>query len=167
MNSDLVEILGQITELGVGFVGFVAIFLIFARREGHFYPSDSLRIRAIVLPSILVIFGALIPLGLHAFNLPDDRLWPLSSALIGAVGLPIVIHLAWFYRTITYEGEDRLDMVPSLIAWVLGVTSIVACIFNIAELFPQYEAGIYILFLVCLLGVGAVNFIAIAFKQLF
>jgi hypothetical protein len=49
-------------ELGAAFAGFIAIFLIFARREGRFSPADSLRIRSIILASFSVVFTALAPL---------------------------------------------------------------------------------------------------------
>lgn len=51
--------LALLTELGAAFAGFVAIFLIFARRERRFSPADSLRIRSIILASFRVSSVAL------------------------------------------------------------------------------------------------------------
>ncbi len=56
------ELLSLIAELGVAFAGFLAVFLIFARRDGRFSPADSVRVRAIIAASFTSIFMALLPL---------------------------------------------------------------------------------------------------------
>ena len=69
------EELAILAELGIAFAGFLAVFLIFARREGRFSPADSLRVRSIIVSSLSAVFLALLPLALNLYGLEGIALW--------------------------------------------------------------------------------------------
>ena len=77
--------LALFAQLGAAFAGFIAIFLIFARREGRFSAADSLRIRSIILASFSAVFFSLVPLVLHHAGFSGagfgerPALWPSSE----------------------------------------------------------------------------------------
>jgi len=71
-----------IAELGIGFAGFLAIFLIFVRSEGRFSPADSVRVRVIILSSFITIFMALLPLLLMLSDVATSTMWRRQASSI-------------------------------------------------------------------------------------
>ena len=101
--------LALIAELGVGFVGFVAVFLIFARREGRFSPADGYRIRVIIIAGVSVIFLALLPLTANLYGLTGTTLWRSASILGLVTHVAAILHVAPKQRALS--PEDRAELV--------------------------------------------------------
>jgi peptidoglycan/LPS O-acetylase OafA/YrhL len=155
-----------IAELGVAFAGFVAIFLIFARREGHFSPADSLRIRSIILSSLFAVFISLVPMVLHHLELRSTSLWRVASAaaLIGGLlpgGLVAREHLA-----LSRVDRREVGAVHSFVSWGLFAVAVALYASNVFEFPWVSSAWPYLAALVCVLGIAASNFVTIAFQRL-
>ena len=71
------ELLVALAEIAGVFVGFGA--LIGFTRSGGFAASDRLRVNGVVLVGLLVVAGALIPVGLGRYSLESSTVWRLSS----------------------------------------------------------------------------------------
>jgi len=153
-------------ELGAAFVGFIAIFLIFARREGRFSPADSLRIRSIILASISVVFFSLIPLILTHAGLSGVTLWRTASTVAFIGGLVAGGVVARKHFALSPTDRVEVGMVHSVITWGLFVTA--AIFFGInAFWFGSAPSGWpYLASLACILGIAASNFVTIAFQRL-
>jgi hypothetical protein len=160
------EQLSLIAELGIGFAGFLAIFLIFARREGRFSPADSVRVRAIIQSSFLAIFMALLPLLIMLSNVEAATLWRASS----------LVHFAASAAGAVVVGRQQLALAPSdrmevgrlnnLTAWGLSLFQFLLLATNAMGVFGDPSALPYLASLVCLLGVATSNFVTIAVQRL-
>ena len=160
------EHLSLIAELGIGFAGFLAIFLIFARREGRFSPADSVRVRAIIQSSFLAIFMALIPLLIMLSDVEASTLWRTSS----------LVHFAASAAGAVAVGRQQFGLAPSdrvevgrlnnFIAWGLSLLQFLLLAGNAIGLFGDPSALPYLAALVCILGVATSNFVTIAVHRL-
>ncbi len=160
------EELALIAELGVAFAGFLAIFLIFARREGRFSPADSLRVRSIIVSSLSAVFLALVPLVMNLYGLEGVILWRTASILALAVGAVMSLHVGRRQYALPPEERAAVGFVHSNIAWSLVLLSGVLLISNILGLFREPSAAPYMAALVCALGIATSNFVTIAFHRL-
>ena len=158
--------LALFAELGAAFAGFIAIFLIFARREGRFSPADSLRIRSIILASFSAVFFSLVPLVLHRGGLSGASLWRAASAvaLVGGLVQGAVVARSQF----ALSPEDRTDVgrVHSVITWGLFTVAAILFMSNVFALGTAPAAWPYLASLTCILAIAAMNFVTIAFQRL-
>lgn len=158
--------LALFAELGAAFAGFIAIFLIFARREGRFSAADSLRIRSIILASFSAVFLSLVPLVLHHAGISDVALWRVASmvAIVGGLMAGGVVARKHF----ALSQEDRADvgMIHSVITWGLFAIAAILLVSNAFRLVSPAAAWPYLASLVCILGIAASNFVTIAFQRL-
>ena len=164
---DAVGELALLAELGVGFAGFVAIFLIFARREERFNAADSLRVRNIIMSSFHTVFGSLAPLAIRLYGISDSRLWFVSSILSLAFGLLTTLHAIRVAAAMS--SADRAEIGPLFlaVAFGLGGAFFVALGVNAMGILGEPAAALYVTSLVCLLGLATSNFVSIAFRRLF
>ena len=156
--------LALIAELGVGFVGFVAVFLIFARREGRFSPADGYRIRVIIIAGVSVIFLALLPLTANLYGLTGTTLWRSASILGLVTHVAAILHVAPKQRALS--PEDRAELVGVIVPWGIALLTALIYVLNIAGIFHEPFAAPYLAALTCALGIGASNFVTIAFQRL-
>lgn len=119
--------LALIAELGVGYAGFVAIFLIFARRDDRFSPADSLRVRSIIASSFQTVFYALLPLALSLYGLTEPQLWRVASLPAIATGALVGLHIARVHLSLTPEDRLEVGIIHSWIAWGLSAASHQRC----------------------------------------
>lgn len=153
-------------ELGAAFAGFIAVFLIFARRDGRFSPADSLRIRSIILASFSVVFFSVVPLVLSHAGYAGAALWRASSIVAAIGGLPAGVVVA--AKHIALSPIDRADvgMVHSVITWGLFLIATIFIISNAFSTASGPSSWRYLASLVCILGIAASNFVTIAFQRL-
>ncbi len=85
MNSDL---LLTFAEVAVAFAGFASLVAILGERPARDDPHiNSVRMRAMVLYSLMVVMFSLLPLLLHRYEIAEAVIWRASSgALAVAVG---------------------------------------------------------------------------------
>lgn len=155
-----------IAELAVAFVGFLAIFLIFARREGRFSPPDSLRVRSILISSLFAMFLALLPLMLHLYGMRPSALWRTVSATGLIVGMLVGVGIARRQLALSPEERSAVGTVHTLVAWGLFTAAAVLFAGNALGVFGAPTAAPYVTALVCALGVATSNFVTIAFQRL-
>lgn len=160
------EELALIAELGVAFAGFLAVFLIFARREGRFSPADSLRVRSIIVSSLSAVFLALLPLALNLYGLEGPSLWRMASILALAVGTATSLHVGLKQLALPPEERAKVGFVHSNIAWGLVLVIAMLLVSNVLGLFHEPSAAPYVGALICALGVATSNFVTIAFQRL-
>jgi len=158
--------LALIAELGVGFAGFVAIFLIFARRDGRFSPADSLRVRSIITSSFQAVFGALVPLALSLYGLAGSDLWRFASLIAIACATPVATHIARVHFQLAPTDRAEVGFIHSVTAWGLSALAGALFVANAAGFLGGPSASLYITALICLLGIATSNFVTIAFKRL-
>jgi len=158
--------LALIAELGVAFAGFLAVFLIFARREGRFSPADSLRVRSILVSSFSAVFLALLPLILNLYGLPVLTLWRVASCSGLVLGSLIALHIASIQYALRPAERAAVGLLHTGVAWGLVGIVFVLLLGNTIGLFGGPSAGPYMTALVCTLGVATSNFITIAFQRL-
>ena len=158
--------LALFAELGAAFAGFVAIFLIFARREGRFSPADSLRIESIILASFSSVFFSLVPLVLGSAGVSNTALWRASSLIALAVGLVTGGLVAVKQVRLSPEDQAEVSLEHSVITW--GFFAIAAVLFsaNAFGWIVEPSAWPYLASLFCVLGIAAMNFVSIAFRRL-
>jgi uncharacterized membrane protein YhaH (DUF805 family) len=158
--------LALIAELGAAYAGFLAIFLIFARREGRFSPSDGLAVRSMILGSFSTIFLALVPLAIGTFGIAEQIVWRASSTFGLLVLLSVGANISLASRRLSPEDRTELGSTAPMVAWAL--TALIAILFlsNVFAVLGPPSAGLHIAALVALLGITTLNFADIAFKRL-
>ncbi len=160
------EQLSLIAELGVGFIGFVAIFLIFARREGRFSPYDSLRVRLIITTSLVAVFMALLPLVLALTVLSPATIWRGSSLAFVAVTVSISAVIARIQLALPPEEKPTGSLMNRSVSW--GSTTLVGSLLAANSLggFGEPSAFPYVASLVLALGIATSNFVTVAIRRL-
>jgi hypothetical protein len=160
------EQLSLIAELGIGFAGFLAVFLIFARREGRFSPADSIRVRAIIQSSFIVIFMALLPLLVMLSEVETGTLWRASSLVYLAVSVAGGAVVGRSQIALTPGDRVEVGRLNNFIAWGLSLLHLLLLAGNAVGMFGEPSALPYLTALVCTLGVATSNFITIAVHKL-
>jgi len=158
--------LALFAELGAAFAGFIAIFLIFARREGRFSPADSLRIQSIILASFSAVFFSLFPLVLARAGLEGGAVWRISSLMAVASGLFQGSVVARRQIALTAEERGTVGTTHSVVTWGLFGVAAILFSWNVLGLGSAPAAWRYLASLVCILGIAAMNFVTIAFQRL-
>ncbi len=155
-----------LAELGIAYAGFLAIFLAFTRQQGAFSAPDEVRVRAMILSSFLAVFGAVAPLSLVLFSIPEPLLWRLAGA--GLLVAQLLVYWNVAKRQLSMKPEDRLQMrSDSVFAWFLATSASILLVVNASGLVSQPSAHLHVLSVVCTLGVGTTAFVSIAFQRLF
>ena len=157
--------LSLIAELGAAYAGFLAIFLIFARREGRFSPSDGLAIRSMILGSFGTIFIALVPLALGTLDWVEANVWRASGAFGLLMSVFIAGNVGLSQRRLAPEERAKLGRLP-IAAWALSALIVSLFLSNLLAAFGGPSAGLHIASLVLLLGITTLNFADIAFRRL-
>ena len=161
------DVLILIAELALGYAGFMAIFLIFARRRGHFNSADAFRIRSIISASFFALFGSLLPLILNLYGYEGSLLWSISSTVIAFIGMAIMLPLIYLNISMNNDDREEVGRFYSIAAWGLVVSGELLVAFNALGFLGQPSAAIYVTAMVSLLGVATVNFVAITFRRFF
>lgn len=157
--------LALIAELGAAYAGFLAIFLIFARREGRFSPADSLAIRSMILGSFSAVFIALFPIVLGTFDLSEAIVWRVASGFGLLVLLPVGASMGLAQRRLSPSEKIELGSLP-IAAWILVFAITTLFLSNVFAIFGDPSAGPHIGGLVVMLAITTLNFADIAFKRL-
>ena len=160
------ELLSLIAELGLGFAGFLAIFLIFARREGRFSPADGLRVRGIISASFLAIFGALLPLLLAQLELGEATVWRASSVVFLLVGGLATGAIGRRQLALSPDERAAVGFLNNVITWGITSLALVLLLANALGGFGEPSAPPYLTALVVALGVATSNFVTIAIQRL-
>jgi uncharacterized membrane protein len=163
---DATEQLSLIAELGVAFVGFLAIFIIFARREGRFSPADSLRVLVIFQTGFVCIFMALLPLLIALSEIESATVWRASSFVYLAANFFCIVAVG--RRQLALAASDRAEVgtYNNLIAWGLTLLSNLLLVANVIGVLGDPSALPYVAALVGGLGIATSNFATIAVQRI-
>jgi hypothetical protein len=160
------ELLSLIAELGLGFAGFLAIFLIFARRESRFSPADGIRVRGIVYASFVAIFMALLPLLLMQVELGEITIWRASSVVFLRVGIFVCASIGRAQLSASPDERAGVGFLNNVVTWGISALALVLLGANAVGGFGEPSAPPYLTALVLSLGVAASNFVTIAIQRL-
>jgi hypothetical protein len=149
-------------EVGVAYAGFLAIFLVFARRDARFSPADSLRVRAILLGVFTVVLGSLLPVVLVSF-IAEPAVWRVAGAVV--LGLFTLVCLSIFLRQRRMTAEERREagLFNNVFSWSTGTLVNVLLALSLPSPRPH---AFYLAALFGILCIGTSNFITIAFHRL-
>jgi hypothetical protein len=164
------ELFLSLAEIAGVFVGFGA--LIAVRSGGPSEPLEVAPMRVMVSMGMLTIVAALAPVTLGRYDLADDQIWALGSALILIGWLLIFVASA---RTPEYRAgwatsvaEARLtpgDVIGGAAFALYMIVSFVVPIIIILGVTPDLEAALYFTVVVLiLLGAGA-TLLGLVFSQ--
>jgi hypothetical protein len=151
-------------ELGIGYAGFLAIFLAFTRQQEAFSPADSLRVRGMLLASFLAILGAIAPLTLVLFPMSEPLVWRLAG--LGLLAGQLLVYWNVAANQLSIEPEGRLEGFDGTIAWCLGALGSLLLVLNATGLLSEPSAHLHVLSIVCMLGICTTAFVTIAFHRL-
>ncbi len=160
------ELLSLIAELGLGFAGFLAIFLIFARRESRFSPADGIRVRGIVYASFVAIFMALLPLVLMQVKLGEITMWRASSVVFLLVGIFVCASIGRAQLSASADERAGVGFLNNVVTWGISALALVLLGANAVGGFGEPSAPPYLTALVLSLGVATSNFVTIAIQRL-
>jgi hypothetical protein len=155
-----------LAELCIGYAGFLAIFLIFARREGKFSPADGVRVRAIIFCSFFTIFASLVPLLLTFAVSETPDLWRLSSASAAGAWVPIIASVGREQYALPLEHRAEVGRTNHFVAWGLVVLSVLLLVGNAIGLFGDPAAFPYLCVVAFGLGPPTSNFVTLAIHRL-
>ena len=160
------ELLSLIAELGLGFAGFLAIFLIFARRESRFSPADGIRVRGIVYASFVAIFMALLPLLLMQVELGEITMWRASSVVFLLVGIFVCASIGRAQLSASADERAGVGFLNNVVTWGISALALALLGTNAVGGFGEPSAPPYLTALVLSLGVATSNFVTIAIQRL-
>lgn len=160
------DVLLTIAEVAVAFAGFASLVSILGRGTSVDDPRVlSLRMRAMLLTSLLVVAFALFPLILGGYGVPGRTDWIVSSGALLAATLG---YYAWLRDAIRALGRaglrpspfERRVIIPTLLLTQIAVASLL--LVNAALAVP----AIYLTALALLLSQSAMAFCMIVFSFL-
>lgn len=158
------EFLIGVSQLGATFAGFVAIFLIFVRRDGRFSSADALRIRALIYTSLLVMVVGLIPVAM-SFVVGESELWRTSAYLALAVGCLALVDVGRCHAAMSKEDRREIVLLHALVTYGLGFGA-AALVAALALGFGSGSA-LYVTALMLTVANVVTTFITLSFKNLF
>lgn len=148
-----------ISQLGAVFAGFIAMASAFARRDGRLTGPDALRTRSILFTSFSAIFGALIPLVLHANALPDALAWQYAAMAGLVIGLGFSIEGARQQARMSAEDRAAAGILATYIPWTVAAIGL-AFLIPVA-LGHENGSGLYLASIAIALLVAGWNFISL------
>jgi hypothetical protein len=163
-DADLFLELAAIAGVFVGFGALIAV-----RNGGASEPEEVAPVRIVVATGVMVIIGALTPVTLGRYDLPEHVVWALSSVVV-MVGLLGTGSLHVRSPEFKAYAASRVRLRPSgvigVVAWVtwLGVTAL-APIVIVLGLVPELEAALYVTVLVLVLLMAAWSLMSLVFAQ--
>jgi len=160
---DIPTILIGISQIAVTFLGFIAIFFVFTRRDGRFSPSDAMMVRTLLNASVVVLFGALIPVTYGLFDLTGAFLWQVSAATLTVLGTPGVIANAVLHARMPKGERQQVAPLHAFGNWSL---TLLVFVLGVMVMAGWAGAEVYVLALIISLFVATLNFVTILLKRI-
>ena len=122
------NILLEISEVAVAFAGFASLVGILGRGTSAADPRVlSLRMRAMLLTSLLVVGFSLVPVILNGYGAAPHRNWTTSSLMLL---MTVIVYGWWLQQSIVFLGREGLTptgfqrrvIIPTLLLTLLAAT---------------------------------------------
>jgi hypothetical protein len=151
------DTLQTIAEVAVALTGFSGVVVVLGTRGGSSWSKEDLvRLRTLVEPSLLALFGSFLPATIQLAGSSGPLTWRLSTGILGMLGLVTLIAFARRSHLIDTTVGQRVLMVISIIG--LGALFLAS-----AGVLVLYEL-IFVLGLIFALIVAAYNFLLLLFS---
>jgi hypothetical protein len=151
------DLLLTIAEVAVTFAGFASLVGILGRRSSRDDPRVlGVRMRAMLLFSLLAVAFSLLPLILHRYEFAEASIWRASSTLfavlLAAVGGWVLLSITRL-RRLDIPRRPAVRIIGAVLAATIP-TGIVILFVNALALAPSLLAALYVT------GLGLVLFVA-------
>jgi len=146
------EILQTISQVAAAFAGFSGVVAAIGHRGSRTWSSaEILRLRTLVEPSLVALFGSFLPGILQIAFDSEPLVWRLSNAALGLLGLA---------AGATFIARSRVASVTvgQWIFLVLVGLAVGALLLAAGDVLRQYEL-IFVIGLVLAIAVAAYNFL--------
>jgi len=155
--------LALFAELGIGYAGFLAIFLIFTRQEERFSAADSLRVRAIILASFTVVLASLLPMVVEEFVSVSGTLWRICAVVMLVEYINVCVNIGQHQSKMTTAEKADVGAFNMVFSWTNGILSNG---FFALTYFSDTPEQWYLAALFSILIIATSNFVTIAFHRL-
>ena len=150
------QILQTIGEVAVALAGFSGVVAVLGQRSrGNWSAEEILRLRTLVEPSLVALFGSLLPGTLQLAFESEPLVWRLSNAALASLGA--AAGAAFIARS-----RSAGTTVGQRVLLVLVLLAIGAQLLAALGVLPQYEL-VFVIALVVALVVAAYNFLLLLF----
>ncbi len=156
------DLLLTIAEVAVAFAGFASIVGILGQRSASSPPRvNALRMRIMLLHSLILVAFSLVPHLLHSYGLQDEMVWRASSALYLIVMPIVTLLLLPRIRALRSEGyTGRAGYVAYTILSLEAILSLA----NVLGLTQQAAAAIYLTVLALRMFLSGLAFSLVIFS---
>ena len=115
------DVLGLLAEIAVAFTGFAALVSALGTAPSGADPRvDRLRLRNLVELGVIAVLMATLPLVLSRSALPGDSVWTVSSTVMLAAMVGIIIIHGGRYRSARVAELAGNNPAGALLMWALG-----------------------------------------------
>ncbi len=160
------ETLSAISQLGVAFAAFVAIFFAFSRGLGEFSIAQKLRIRTILCTCFWVMFVGMLPLALAEF-FSQDLIFRVAAFIALIAFMAIGIDSFMYVKNMSKSQRSQVKDLNFYLSWALAIFIQIAFSLVAFGIFPNIDQGIYLLGALGGLALCTSNFLTLAFERLF
>ena len=160
------EELRLFSEIGVGLVGLIAIFLVLLGRDNRFSPAESFHMRSLLGLAASVVSFALLPLILQLYIDDEQAVWRTASGITLGLALPVGAGMALLQRSLPSGERWGLGFTITLVLWALVTLGMALCVANVAGLAGGPSAAHHIAALGVMVIAALTNFLTVAFRKL-
>jgi hypothetical protein len=151
------DILQTISEVAIALAGFSGVVAVLGQRDrGSWSPAELLQLRTLVEPSLIALFGSLLPGTLQLASVSERMSWRISNGVLGVLGIAGLGAFIARARSARITPGQRVLL-------VLTVPAIGANLLALGGVLTQHEL-IFVLGLLFALAVAAYNFLLLLFS---
>lgn len=150
------DILQTVAEVAIALAGFSGVVVALGRRDSRDWTSEELlRLRTLVEPSLIALFGSFLPGTIQLVVEPETLVWKSSNAVFCLMGLIGLVRFLMRARLAsTTIGQRVLVVIVALAVVIAGLSAV--------DVITQHEL-VFVSSLILALVVAAYNFILLLF----
>ena len=150
-----------LTGVAVVFAGFAGISVVLTGRQPEQWRYvDAARLSTMIYMSLAAAFFSLLPVVVARLVSPTDSLWQICSALFLVFQVAATIRASRLLRRVyRLPDSDRAPVRHFILIGSLGALEMIALALNVFRVFPARAEGLYLVALVCSLGLAAQMFV--------
>ncbi len=137
------DILLTLAEVGIAFAGFAGLAGVFGRARVGVDPQIHYhRIRSMIEVALVLVVFSMAPLVMATSQLDGNAVWRLSSLLLAATGLSVILAAAARMRH--FRAAAGFSRVLAIVLLGSGSVVMVVLFANAAGVFPSSAASVYV-----------------------